>query len=274
MKKISFYIKNKIREKLKVIGIEINRNKNKEITELADLKEFIKLLHPTKTEHELIRLGSKNDGGYLLPDDIKDIDACFSPGVNYNSDFEIEMTKRGIYCYLADNSVDKPPVQNNKIDFTKKHLSYYNNDEYMTLEQFVKIKYKGENDLILQMDIEGAEYEVLYTCEDQILRKFRIIIIEFHGLDRIIYKNGYKYISKTFEKLLKHFEIIHLHPNNCQSPVEYKDKILIPPTMEITFLRKDRIKSRFKAENFPHKYDSPNVLDREDYPLPKCWYDC
>ena len=42
-------------------------------SDLNELKKFISTLHAFKTEHELIRIGSAHDGGYLLPDDIENI---------------------------------------------------------------------------------------------------------------------------------------------------------------------------------------------------------
>lgn len=37
---------------------------------------------------DLIRLGPNGDGGYLVPDDLTGIEACFSPGVCATSEFE------------------------------------------------------------------------------------------------------------------------------------------------------------------------------------------
>ena len=142
-------------------------------------------------------------------------------------------------CFLADKSVEKSPISNEFINFTTKHLSYYNNNEYMTLDYFIKDKYKGNKDLILQMDIEGAEYEVILSSEDELLKKFRVIIIEFHGLERLINSSGFKYINTTFMKILKNSDIVHIHPNNCLIPIKVRNTV-IPPIMEFTFLRKDR----------------------------------
>ena len=39
----------------------------------SEILDFIKILRPYSTEHKLIRLGGNNDGGYLVPDDFKNI---------------------------------------------------------------------------------------------------------------------------------------------------------------------------------------------------------
>jgi hypothetical protein len=43
------------------------------------------------TDVPLIRLGADGDGGYLVPDDLEDVAACFSPGVDDRASFESAM---------------------------------------------------------------------------------------------------------------------------------------------------------------------------------------
>lgn len=59
------------------------------------------------------------DGGYLIPDDLEGISACFSPGVDDRATFETSLIARGIPCFLADASVDKAPIDGDMIHFTK-----------------------------------------------------------------------------------------------------------------------------------------------------------
>ncbi len=63
------------------------------------IQNFIKSLHPIKTEHELVRFGAKHDGGYLVPNDFKGIKALFSPGVGNESAFEEDFYRQ---CKLAN----------------------------------------------------------------------------------------------------------------------------------------------------------------------------
>ena len=53
---------------------------------------FLKKINVYQTE--LVRLGNKNDGGYLVPNDLKDITACFSPGVDTTIQFEKDLSKK------------------------------------------------------------------------------------------------------------------------------------------------------------------------------------
>jgi hypothetical protein len=240
-------------------------------TEKNKLIDFFNLVKPVKTEHELVRIGGEADGGYLVPDDLINLGACFSPGVSNVSDFENCLTIKGIKCFMADYSVDNPPITNSLFDFQKKYLGTQNNEKYMTLKSWVDTKVENEKDLILQMDIEGAEYSIILDAPLEYIRKFRILVIEFHDLDYLYNRIGFDLINLTFTKILKDFEILHIHPNNCIKPLEFKE-FSIPPIMEFTFLRKDRIKLKTKNTTFPHKLDKPNLPNNDNFHLPKCWF--
>lgn len=251
-------------------------SKNIRITKTAidksKISGFLSMVKPVRTNHELIRLGGNADGGYLVPDDIEGIEVCFSPGVSRVSTFEEDLARRGIKCFLADYSVDGPPVKNDLFDFEKKYLGPFESEIFLTLESWIKDKAPNKSDFILQMDIEGAEYGVILNTSSEILKKFRVLIVEFHELDTLYDKVGYDLINLAFTKILKDFEVVHIHPNNWSPPIEYQD-IAIPPIMEFTFLRKDRISTRTPATSFPHRLDHTNVPSNKDFALPGCWYE-
>jgi len=239
--------------------------------EKQPLLDFLRSIRPITTQFKLIRIGGTSDGGYLVPDDLDQIETCFSPGVSNVAEFERDLTERGITCYLADYSVDGPPLKHPMIDFEKKYIGNKNTDIYMTLDHWMTLKTSDPNDYILQMDIEGSEYEVIHDVSLDTLKKFRILLIEFHGLDYLVDEKGFELIRLTFEKLLKAFEIVHIHPNNCCEPAYYEE-VEIPVVMEFTLLRKDRIKSRTATRSFPHPLDQKNVASKQDVRLPKLWY--
>ncbi|QWE00761.1 hypothetical protein FD967_01570 [Polynucleobacter sp. JS-Mosq-20-D10] len=242
-----------------------------DVTDNNKIAQFLESVRPINTNHDLVRVGGVADGGYLIPNDIENIGACFSPGVSTVADFENELTQRGIRCYLADYSVDKPPVDNPLFDFEKKYLGPKNNEIFMTLDTWVQLKAQTNDDLLLQMDIEESEYSVIFDTSTETLNKFRILVIEFHGLENLFNPMGFELINLTFTKLLNSFEVVHIHPNNCNQPI-VSNGFSVPPVMEFTFLRKDRITQRTRSLNFPHPLDKSNVANKTDFPLPKCWY--
>lgn len=78
------------------------------MTDPRDLRSLLKRLRPLSTDKGLTRLGPKTDGGYLVPNDLAGISACFSPGVSSVSGFEKDCAERGMKVFLADKSVDRP----------------------------------------------------------------------------------------------------------------------------------------------------------------------
>ncbi len=74
-------------------------NKNIRISQTVNeslLEDFFKKMHPIDSGHSLVRLGGDGDGGYLVPDDLEGIGACFSPGVSDVADFELAFAARGV----------------------------------------------------------------------------------------------------------------------------------------------------------------------------------
>lgn len=237
------------------------------------LIEIAKKLAPKKTEHKLIRLGPTLDGGYLLPDDLIGVSACFSPGVSHSAYFEDDLKNTyGINSHLADYSVESPPHQFTPISFTKKYLGAYTGDVYMTLESWVKSQweYGLGNDLILQMDIEGAEYATLLATPDSILKRFRTIIVEIHSLETWGFPQMYEIANSLVEKLKQHFVVVHNHPNNWGGIVSIGG-VLFPRTIEVTFHRKDRCRHIEDQVVFPHPLDAPCGPHLPDFPLPECF---
>ncbi|PZR72034.1 MAG: hypothetical protein DLM73_14480 [Chthoniobacterales bacterium] len=256
-----------LKESLRRLGLNVSK-----LTASELIGEFVKKCCPVTTNHELIRIGHNRDGGYLVPNDLDGIEACFSPGVAETASFELEMAKRGIKSYLADYSVEAPPVQNELFYFEKRYLGNQETDVFMTLDSWVKkTSADEEKDLVLQMDIEGAEYDVLLDADPEILNRFRIIVIEFHGLISLTDRFGYKNIDATFNRLLRTHAVVHIHPNNGSRRFMI-GRYVIPNDMEFTFLRRDRIAYSEPTTTFPHILDFPCNPNEEDVKLPACWY--
>jgi hypothetical protein len=107
------------------------------VTSKNDLRSFFKTIHPVAINVELIRIGGKGDGGYLVPNDLEDIKACFSPGVSNISKFEEHLAEMDIKSFMLDYSVNSPPVNNDLFVFEKKFLGDTNNEKFIRLEDWV-----------------------------------------------------------------------------------------------------------------------------------------
>lgn len=238
----------------------------------GNLKAVIGMLRPMSTGHDLIRIGGDGDGGYLVPDDLDGIAACFSPGVSTVATFEETLADDyGIRSYLADRSVDAPPVAHPLFEFEKKFLGTRNDDDTLRLQDWVEEKAETGDDLMLQMDIEDAEYDVIIDTPRETFARFRIIVIEFHKLHELLTVRDLRLIRAIFGKITAQHTVVHIHPNNVKPLVLHGD-IAIPPLIEVTLLRNDRFFEATPRRDFPHPLDRANRPDLPDVILPDCWY--
>jgi len=194
-------------------------------------------------EIPMFRAGGPGDGGYWIPEDLQGIRFCFSPGVATNSSFEEELASRGIQIFLADRSVDGPPVENNRFHFIKKHIASYSDHRngLISLDDWYEESIRGhtsEADLLLQMDIEGSEYEVIHSISRTLLKKFKVIVIEFHNLHQLLNCNQIGMMERAFSKILQGFEVVHFEENPFAGYFEVSGK-KYARLLEVTFVRKN-----------------------------------
>ena len=235
----------------------------------SKLIKLINLLKPFDLGHDLIRVGPYGDGGYLIPDVLKKIKTCFSPGVGSIHGFENDLLEKGIKVFMADGTVEKPILFNKNYEFIKKNLGTYEDDVTTTLNSWMENK-QAQDDVLLQMDIEGSEYEVVNSLDELNLKKFKVMIIEFHYFEQVLTKMGYKIIESVMEKILKYFDVAHIHPNNSSG--SYKiNKVVVPSALEITFLSKELSLKKDRINKLPHKLDSKNISHEDDIFLDKTW---
>lgn len=241
------------------------------VTELSRVKELIFRLHPIATSQGLIRLGPDGDGGYLVPNDVAGVEACFSPGVSNVSGFERDCAEMGMKVFMADGSVEKPPETHPRFSFIKKFIGSVTEEDFITLSEWVEASLpNSHSDLLLQMDIEGYEYETLLSAPSVLLERFRIIVVEFHYLDALFSEPIFAIYSKAFEKILRTHTCVHIHPNTHSRLIKVCD-LEIPQLAEFTFLRNDRVTGRAFATEFPHPLDRDNS-DGRSVSLPRSCY--
>lgn len=239
--------------------------------DISRIAKLVKNIRPLSIEHELIRIGSDNDGGYLVPNDLNSLKACFSPGVDNTASFEQDLWSRQIGSHLADYSVENVPAGTIAKSFIRKFLGANTKDEYISLDDWVNNfePNASEDDLILQMDIEGSEYETLLACSQKTLDKFRIMVIEFHSIETWGQSDFFKIVEATFNKLLLNHAIVHLHPNNATGTVNMNG-FNSPRVFEVTLIKKSRITIKGYA-NLPHPLDRPNLDYLPPLNLPEEW---
>lgn len=224
-----------------------------------------------KFEYDIVRLGSRYDGGYLVErDSIFKSDCLYSFGISTNWDFEKEFISfNNVKLFAYDGSISirswndliikklikgsfskalKLFYQKNKFFkfFNKKNFFSKNignvNPDSMSLRQILSNKKKDK--IFFKIDIEGSEYEIL---EEIIYFQNQIVglCIEFHSCN--------KNLSQII-KFIENFdlEIVHIHANNYKLPLPNE----IPDVLEFTFARDPKTKGNFKG--LPNALDMPN----------------
>lgn len=235
---------------------------------MSHLDEAIAFLRPKGSPFRLVRVGPPRDGGYLAPLDLKGIRHCFSPGVDNRKQFEDDLVSRfRTITHMADFSSDESSFQSPLVEgwqtFEKKWLSSKGGPDSITLEEWVSKSMPPEEaatgEFLLQMDIEGSEYDVIPNLDEELLQKFRIILLELHNLDDILEKERYELtVGPLIEKLDRYFTVIHAHPNNCGALYSVPGRnIKIPEVLEITLVRNDRLAGLAHMKQFQPKLPSP-----------------
>lgn len=213
---------------------------------------------------EKVRLGSANDGGYVLPKlCIKNSKYLFSYGISDDISFDehyIEQTEFKNKVIAYDHTIDNifTKYQDN-FTLNKIGLSGIETNETSNF-----IKHYHDNNIkervLLKVDVECCEYEWLENTNIETLSQIISgLIIEFHELSDEIYKNRFVEIIK---KLNNYFYICHIHGNNWSHTFTYvhdSNTYEIPNVLEITFIPKNIVKNvQLDNSIYPCELDSPN----------------
>lgn len=241
----------------------------------SELESFLTQFRKHYISCDLIRVGGDGDGGYLLPDVFDEIDYCFSPGVAETANFEKELSERfKIKSFMADASVEEAPLSDSNFEFIPKFLGAHSRDNFITLSDWlIQSNLDKDTNLLLQMDIEGGEYDVLIYEDAYTLASFSSMVIEFHNLQKLFERDFLMMVSAVFQKIYKNFKICHVHPNNCCG-IASLDGIEIPRVIEVTFLRNDLVDrfSNKKPLTLPHPLDFKNVANNVEISMPSIWW--
>lgn len=220
---------------------------------------------------EKIRLGHEHDGGYIVPKvAIEKSCSLFSYGISNEISFDetyIELTNNMVYAYdhtidFVDNKfkenfiLHKEGLSSSKTDCTNNFIEHFNSKNI-----------KGK--CLLKIDVEHSEYEYFNKTNLLDLKdKVTCIVIEFHSLFNLQYRNSFFEIIKN---LNEHFYVCHVHGNNHDSIFQYVEdgiRYFLPNCIEITFVSKSIVENVTIDKNiYPCDLDRPNNMNKEDYDL-------
>ena len=251
------------------------------------LPKYLKPLHVKKSN--LIRIGPKTDGGYIVDKRIlgnnKFLVTC---GLNDDWNFEKDFIKKNgdVSIIAFDHTVNNEFwIKRFKKDFISllllkklsisKILDVFKYIDYRLFFRKNKIHYKKKianktknnnqtsiskilkslEDVVLKIDIEGDEYRVLNEIKKN-SKKIIFLIIEFHN----IHKNLSK-IKRFLNNL--DLKIIHIHANNYGGVNKKK----IPKVIELSLINSKKIKIEkiYSKRKYPIiNLDYKNLKRRDD----------
>lgn len=221
------------------------------------LPGFRKLVIPYKTKYTKKRYGLKQDSAYIYLEELFDkSDIVYSYGLDSTVEaicFDLVCSDLNKQVFMYDASIEKPAENRKEFTFKK---------EFLTAENFpIHIKennHENETNMILKMDIEGAEYDCVYKNIDLVEKHFSQVSIEVHDVHK--YEKT-KLQQDFWREILERYNIYHIH-GNVYGPMQDG----IPDCLEISFLRKDfKVEEKEDAVYPIEGLDFSNSPDMPDY---------
>jgi len=236
---------------------------------LAEIIDALALLTPCEVPSVgKIRLGNViKDGGYILADRLRAGQIVYSYGISNEVSFDLDMAERGLSVFMYDHTIGAQPVRHPNFHFFREGVGPRDRPDASIFAPAFHIARNGhrDTDMILKMDVEGAEWDTLDAIDPTTLGLFEQIALEIHGLENLV-KDGYrKRFNRMFGKLTEAFNLIHVHANNTVR-IQTVLGLPIPPLLEVTFLRKDLGAAADWKTFIPSALDVANVM-RDDHVL-------
>ena len=221
--------------------------------------ELHRLLHIAKAEgHELTRTGRDNDGGYIMLDDLPG-GIAYSFGICDDVSWDRDMAARGYDVYMYDHTIDGLPEQNPRFHWSKLGISdgSSHDERLKTFEELISMNHhENERDMILKMDVEGAEWGFLESVKPETLSQFSQITFEFHNM---INPSSPERILDILHKINATHQLIHLHANNCSTYITAGGKNFCS-VFEVSYILRGKYKiSEDYDVKLPLKIDMPNA---------------
>lgn len=215
------------------------------VHEMADRVNAIReLLALEVADVEYERFGSTGDGGYVMANDITDKDFLVSFGVGDNVDFEYALSLRGVKTHLYDYTVEQLPRDVPDAFFYQEKIG----PEDTTISDAIA-RAPSKNNLLLKMDIEGAEFETIASTPLADLQLFRQITLEVHWMNQLEDYPFYIAARNAFQKLrATHFPVL-VHANNDR-PLMVLGNAPVPVVFEVLYLNRDLYKFEEKKDPF------------------------
>jgi hypothetical protein len=178
------------------------------------------------------------------------------------------MAERGFEVFMYDHTIEALPAQHPNFHFFPVGICGDNGgDRLRRLRALIEANgHASQGDMVLKMDVEGAEWDVFADMEIATLESFAQIVVELHWLDEVDRDDLYSKMKTSLSKLVASFAPVHVHGNNC-SDLAIVGGIAVPQVLEVTFVRRADFSTVRSSKLFPTTLDVPNRLGYPDLHL-------
>lgn len=222
------------------------------------LRRLVSLLRPSHVAGTMVRVGGQGDGGYVMMDRF-DVDGAISIGVGPDASWDAEIGDRGIHVALFDPTVRRLPERVPNSTFFRVGICGHENSsrQYRTLPDLrVMGGFAHSMNLLLKMDVEGAEWLSLKAVSSEEIGRYSQIVLELHGLSGSVDPRTSADIFAALTLLQQTHTIVHLHGNN-NGKIFRADSYYFPDVVEATYVRSADFASIGTASRIRSDLDVP-----------------
>lgn len=206
----------------------------------------------------LVRIGRDHDGGYIMLDDLPG-GTAYSFGISNDVSWDKDMALKGYDVFMYDHTIDRLPEEDSHFHWSKIGLSdgITQDKRLKTLEELISSNgHEGKQNMILKMDVEGAEWGFLEKVKSETLAQFSQMTFEIHGITNPIHA---EHALKVLRKINATHQLIHLHANNFGDYVSAGGKNFCT-LFEVSYVLRDKYKFSSSYDPcLPLEIDMPNL---------------
>ena len=234
----------------------------------AAIEELFAEVQPVKLQNcDWARFGEASDGGYLLCRNLlQNVRSAYSYGISGYDGWGCAVSralKVPVHQYDCFDT-RRPACAGGQPLFHAECVAGERSTDahgrlFDSLQSQIRRNGDAGKQLVVKMDVEGAEWDSILKTPDEVLERIDQMIFEFHGVAR-----GTPRYLQVLRKLKRHFYVANLHFNNysCESAIEP-----FPAwAYEVTLVSK-----RLAVVDPGGKAPVPNALDAPNHPAaPDC----
>ncbi len=177
------------------------------------------------------------------------------------------MAERGHDVYMFDHTIEAIQAENKKLLFFREGVAGRTDisQNLFSIKDHLHRHQIREDQLILKMDVEGAEFDALEAVPDDTLDRFEQIVLEVHwlnNLDNLAFRDRFR---RIFLKLNSAFTLFHVHANNWDGPngLAIVSGVPVSTMFELSYVRSARVHRLPSQTLYPTALDYPNVQGKD-----------